>query len=675
MNGDAFGPLTGLVGTVGSIFAAGIAIALTWRGRARWEPSETDIAKGPERVGGLVTAVLIVILFVVTRPQGSVGLLPVLAIFLLLVCVASLLAYSYITGTNTYDDAKRDRKIIGGFKLTPRAKREMRAQKLTEQRFFGTVEYDPDEVWPRSSRSLAKLVFVALYLLLVVSGTVAIAAAAILIEKQGTAPAPTESPEPSSTALPAPSPSSSASASITPTSTPSPTAIVDERTLKWVETGDPTMAAIDGGVFEVGKSVWLAELFPDSPPSRFKVLERIDPSLPVELRNALRNFSFPEFEPVVNGYRAISDSAWKLPTPIEGIGYRTFYFVDENPEGEEVRSGTITSGTLKITVASSDAGCKQVGEDGIIVGEVGAAGTCIALSLAAARDPTFDATLLVPWGNGDTDLIAAVRSSMDEVSERLGNANPPVAFNSGQAMGSFLERNDAFLPNSQPNDWGLDLVEDSMVVAPDLPQVLHVDLDLGSSASAMVAVRLVDRATGEVFLSPLLPIATTGNGRPTITIETPASDITGGASVPYDDYGSGSKSYGYVNVEARADDPEDGRLSEGSIVWTTDRTDLQDALIGEGEEPRLQLWAPTCEDGAVHTITATARDSNGGEATAQRVIEVGIGSGQSCGVTLGHATLRRVSDGDQHRKRVSMPQMNNAAGVASRRGRLRRPNQ
>ena len=178
MNGDEFGPLTGLVGTVGSLFAAGVAIALTWRGRARWEPSETDIAKGPERVGGLVTAVLIVILFVVTRPQGSGGLLPVLAIFLLVVCVASLLAYSYITGTNTYDDGKRDRKIIGGFKLTPRAKREMRTQKLTEQRFFSTVDYDPDEVWPRSSRSLAKLVFVALYLLLVVSGTVAIAAAA-----------------------------------------------------------------------------------------------------------------------------------------------------------------------------------------------------------------------------------------------------------------------------------------------------------------------------------------------------------------------------------------------------------------------------------------------------------------------------------------------------------------
>lgn len=632
MNGDAFGPLTGLVGTVGSIFAAGVAIALTWRGRARWEPSETDIAKGPERVGGLVTAVLIVILFVVTRPQGSGGLLPILAIFLLVVCVASLLAYSYITGTNTYDDGKRDRKIIGGFKLTPRAKREMRARKLTEQRFFGTVDFDPDEVWPRSSRSLAKLVFVALYLLLVVSGTVAIAAAAILIEKQGTASAPTPSasPEPSSTAFPSATPSSTASASITPSLTPPPTPTVDERTLKWVETGDPTMAAIDGGVFEVGKSVWLAELFPASPPSGFKVVERIDPSLPVELRNALKNFSFPEFEPVVNGFRAISDSAWKLPTPIEGIGYRTFYFVDENPEGEEVRSGTITSGTLKITVASSDAGCAQVGDDGVIVGEVGA-GTCIALSLAAARDPTFDATLLVPWGNGDTDLIAAVRESMDEVSERLGNANPPVAFDSGQAMGSFLERNDAFLPDSQPDDWGLELVEDSMVVAPEAPQVLHVELELGSSASAMVAVRLVDRATGEVFLSPLLPIAATGNAPPSITIQTPGGDRIGEARVSYDDYGAGSKSYGYVNVEARADDPEDGQLSGGSIVWTTNRTDLQDALLGEGEEPTLQLWAPTCEEGAVHTVTATARDSAGGEDTTQRVIEVGLGVGQSCG--------------------------------------------
>ena len=150
---------------------------------------------------------------------------------------------------------------------------------------------------------------------------------------------------------------------------------------------------------------------------------------------------------------------------------------------------------------------------------------------------------------------------MDEVSERLGNANPPVAFDSGQAMGSFLNGTTPSSRISQPDDWGLELVEDSMVVAPDTPQVLHVELDLGSSASAMVAVRLVDRATGEVFLSPLLPIAATGNAPPSITIETPGGDLDRRRALSYDDYGSGNKSYGYVNVEASADDPEDGQLS------------------------------------------------------------------------------------------------------------------
>jgi hypothetical protein len=633
MSGEEFGPLTGLVGTVGSIFAAGVAIALTWRGRARWEPSETDIAKGPERVGGLVTAVLIVILFVVTRPAGSSGLLPALAIFLLVVCVASLLAYSYITGTNTYDDVKNGRKIIGGFKLTPRAKREMRVGKLTEQRFLSVVDSDPDEVWPRSSRSLAKLVFVALYLLLVVSGTVAIAAAAILIEKgAGTGPQPTAStsPEPSSTALPSSTPSSSPSASPSFV-TPAPTAIVDERTLKWVDSGDATQPAIDGGVFEVGKSVWLSELFPNDPPSGFKVFERVDPSLPLELRNALKNFTFPKFEPVVNDYRAISDSAWKLPTPIEGIGYRTFYFVDENPEGTDVRSGTITSGTLRVTVAGDGAGCAQTGEDGVITGNAGES-TCIALSLEAARDPGFDVTLLVPWGNGDADLIAAVQGSMDAVSERLAKANPPVAFDAGKAMGSFQERNDAFLPNSQPNGWDLRLSAESMTVTPGDPQVVQVDITHGSAAGAMVAIRLVDQATGEVFMSPLLPFEAIGNGRPTVTIVSPPSDLTGDARVPYDDYGLGTRSYAYVNLSATAEDAEDERLSGGSIVWTTDRTDLQPltAVLGEGEDIQAQLWAETCEAGAIHTITATARDSDGAEATAQRVIEIG----QACGTSM-----------------------------------------
>ena len=639
MNGEDFGPLTGLVGTVGSIFAAGVAIALTWRGRARWEPSETDIAKGPERVGGLVTAVLIVILFVVTRPPGSGGMLPALAIFLLVVCVGSLLAYSYITGTNTYDDVKNGRKIIGGFKLTPRAKREMRAGKLTEQRFLSVVDSDPDEVWPRSSRSLAKLVFVALYLLLVVSGTVAIAAAAILIEKgAGPGPQPTASaspgPAPSASSPAGPSPSASASA--TPTVTPSPTATVDERTLKWVETGDPTKAAIDGGIFEVGKSVWLAELFPDSPPSRFHVKERIDPSLPLELRNALKNFSFPAFEPVVSGYRAISDSAWKLPTPIDGIGYRTFYFVDQNPEKSEARSGTISSGTIRVTVAGDSAGCAQTGGDGIISGNAGGT-SCIALSIEAARDPALDVTLLVPWGSGDSDLIGAVRGTMDAVSERLRKASPPVDFDSGKAMGSFLERNDAFLPNSQPNAWDLRLSTESMTVEPGEPQVVRLEITHGAAASALVAIRLVDQATGEAFLSPLLPFEATGNGRPTVSIVTPPSDLTGDDRVPYADYGLGSKSYANVNLSAVADDPEDERLSGSSIVWTTDRTDLQDALLGEGEDIQAQLWAATCEAGAIHTITATARDSDGAEATAQRVIEIG----QTCGISQVDAPPRR----------------------------------
>jgi hypothetical protein len=184
-----YGALAPLVSTVGCLVAAAGAIGLAWRGRARWEPSEEDVATGPQKVGGLVAAVAIAVLWASANNSDSDGLLVRLAISLAALAVGALLAYSFVISTQTYEVVivpargadPVTRKVIGGFKLTKNAKRVAADRPLTTQDILAGNQYDVDRVWTRSSLALAKVIFVACYLALTVSGTIAIASAAMLI--------------------------------------------------------------------------------------------------------------------------------------------------------------------------------------------------------------------------------------------------------------------------------------------------------------------------------------------------------------------------------------------------------------------------------------------------------------------------------------------------------------
>lgn len=183
---DSYGPLTDVVKLAGAIMAAGMAITLTWRGRARWEPVEEDVPKGPQKVGGLFAAVVIAVLFVSARPE-AVTTLGWTALGLGILCVLSLLGYTYLIRAQTYDVIRVERKqpkpgkIIGGFQFTPYAEEVMRKRGIGPQAFLSGVQYDPESVWTRSSIALAHLAFTLAYILLVVSGTIALAAAAIML--------------------------------------------------------------------------------------------------------------------------------------------------------------------------------------------------------------------------------------------------------------------------------------------------------------------------------------------------------------------------------------------------------------------------------------------------------------------------------------------------------------
>lgn len=183
-----YGSLAPLVKTAGTLMSATIAIGLSWRRRARWEPAEEDLAGGPARVAGLLTAVGIALIWSQLANREHLSLLLRLALWFAGVCVLSLLLYGALISTMTYTkvispaaNQTKEQKIVGGFVLTPRAREVIRTRQLTVQRAFEGALYDADEIWTRGSRALAKGLFVLCYATLVVSGSIALTCAAILL--------------------------------------------------------------------------------------------------------------------------------------------------------------------------------------------------------------------------------------------------------------------------------------------------------------------------------------------------------------------------------------------------------------------------------------------------------------------------------------------------------------
>ena len=58
-----YGIFQDLVYFAGLLILVAGALGLGWRGRADWEPSEVDIPRAPQKVGGLIAAIFIGILW------------------------------------------------------------------------------------------------------------------------------------------------------------------------------------------------------------------------------------------------------------------------------------------------------------------------------------------------------------------------------------------------------------------------------------------------------------------------------------------------------------------------------------------------------------------------------------------------------------------------------------
>jgi len=134
--------------------------------------------------------------------------------------------------------------------------------------------------------------------------------------------------------------------------------------------------------------------------------------------------------------------------------------------------------------------------------------------------------------------------------------------------------------------------------------------------------QVIVRATDELGLYAedwvTLGIETCADLPPVVSITNPSADV----ELVYDGYDSGTgRWYKDVTLVGSAVDPEDGNLTGASLVWTTDRTGIQPALLGTGNSVSVRLYSNVCE-GVVHTITLTATDSSGNVRSITRRIRI-----------------------------------------------------
>lgn len=184
------GVLQPLVRVVGWFFCAVAAIALTWRGRApKWEPAEEDLSGAPAKVAGLICVVVLAVMWVRLGSAGHSQTLVVLAGSFAAACLLAVIVYGILIGTHVYNrevsleaEKSTHRKIIGGLWLRRGPKQELkRHEAYTIQKMLSKAGYDPDVLWSRTSRSLAKTLFALAYITLTVCGTLAVAAIGIFL--------------------------------------------------------------------------------------------------------------------------------------------------------------------------------------------------------------------------------------------------------------------------------------------------------------------------------------------------------------------------------------------------------------------------------------------------------------------------------------------------------------
>jgi hypothetical protein len=188
---SGYGALNGIVAAAGTVMAAGSAITLAFKGRARWEPIEEDVPRAPAKIAGLTTAVCVVLIYGAARQNPDVAWLGPLCLGCLLATFVGTCLYIWLVQVNTFTSQRAtgrqrvaSQKVVGGLWLKREAKAILNrpdAPKSVQMLFAGSA-YDKDLLWSRPSQAAAKILFLISFLSLQVFGSLSLAAAAIFME-------------------------------------------------------------------------------------------------------------------------------------------------------------------------------------------------------------------------------------------------------------------------------------------------------------------------------------------------------------------------------------------------------------------------------------------------------------------------------------------------------------
>jgi hypothetical protein len=142
-----------------------------------------------------------------------------------------------------------------------------------------------------------------------------------------------------------------------------------------------------------------------------------------------------------------------------------------------------------------------------------------------------------------------------------------------------------------------------------------------TAGSYLITVRATDDGGLYDEASVTISVVECSNEPPVVAITTPAEDTsTSDPDYAYDGYDSAKGMwYTDVSLAGEAVDPEDGVLTGDSLVWTTNRSELQSALLGTGTTLTARLYSDVCQ-GVWHDVTLTATDSDGNARSVVRRI-------------------------------------------------------
>jgi hypothetical protein len=179
-----YGPFGSIVSIAGSLMAMATALGWGWRRRAKWEPAEEDVPNAPQRVGSLLAACTVGLIWAQLSDGSYLPLLTRIAALCLTVTLVSMLVYGLLINGLVYDrvlSKTRMTKIIGGLWKTDIAIKAQEANQVTTQELLAGAQYNTDRVWPRLARGLSKVLFTLSYLGLTVGGTVALGSVSIIV--------------------------------------------------------------------------------------------------------------------------------------------------------------------------------------------------------------------------------------------------------------------------------------------------------------------------------------------------------------------------------------------------------------------------------------------------------------------------------------------------------------